>query len=59
MVDVDESNNVLFLPLDQLTAAALASERRQAENGNTDESLASTLSRTAGEATRGFERPRR
>lgn len=59
MVDVDESNNVLFLPLDQLTATAIARERRQQSTVNTDDSLASNLTRSSSDGASGFDRPRR
>ena len=59
MVDVDQSNNVLFLPLDQLTAAAVSAERRQSADSDTSENLSNTLSRNSGESTSGFDRPRR
>ena len=59
MVDVEESNNVLFLPLDQLTASAIARERQQQAAANADDSLASNLSRSSNESTSGFDRPRR
>ncbi len=59
MVDVEQSNNVLFLPLDQLTAAALASERRSASNDDANDSLASNLSRASESSSSGFDRARR
>ncbi len=59
MVDVEESNNVLFLPLDQLTATAIARERQQQSLANTDDSLASNLTRSSGDSASGFDRPRR
>lgn len=59
MVDVDDSNNVLFLPLDQLTASAIARERQQQAAANADDSLASNLTRSSNESGSGFDRPRR
>ncbi len=59
MVDVEESNNVLFLPLDQLTASAISRARQQQSAANTDDSLASNLTRSSNESTSGFDRPRR
>ncbi len=59
MVDVDQSNNVLFLPLDQLTAAAMISERRSATDSDSNDSLASNMSRTSESGSSGFDRARR
>ena len=45
LIDVEESNNVLFLPLDQLTAAAVARDRQvQSGEFNANDGLASNLS---------------
>ena len=59
LVDVDDSNNVLFLPLDQLTAAAIARERRPISDGNSNENMSNTLSQRGETSTSGFDRPRR
>ncbi len=59
MVDVDQSNNVLFLPLDQLTAAAMMSERRSSTNDDSNDSLASNMSRSSESSSSGFDRARR
>lgn len=60
LVDVDDSNNVLFLPLDQLTAAAVARERQSdAENMQRNDSLASNLNRNGSDSSAFTDRARR
>ena len=60
LVDVDDGNNVLFLPLDQLTAAAVMRDRQaNAGDGDRNDSLASNASRSGSELSSTTDRARR
>ncbi len=62
LVDVDGGNNVLFIPLDQITAAAMQRERQRPSTGGSEDGLASNLSPSGSagdDSTSSFDRPRR